>query len=128
VPEDVLDMLQNKGVEMTILYDNEITRRIRGNEIEANNILIQTAGALANIGQQQVIDRINGDEMLKAVREITGAKTKVLKSDDETLALQKAKREQENAQAQAQMAAEAAKLQLESAKAGMAGMGGGELI
>ena len=128
VPEDVLDMLQNKGVEMTILYDNEITRRIRANEIEANNILIQTAGALANIGQQQVIDRINGDEMLKAVREITGAKTKVLKSDDETLALQKAKREQENAQAKAQMAAEAAKLQLESAKAGMAGMGGGELI
>lgn len=129
VPDGVMDMLQNKGVEMTILYDNEITRRMRMNEIEANNILIQTAGALANIGQQQAIDRINGDEMLKAVREIMGAKTLALKSDEQVAELQKARAEQENAQARAQMAAEAAKLQLESAKAGMAGMGaGGDLI
>ena len=124
VPQQIWDMLSKKGLEMTIQYDNEISRRMRMSELEANNILIQTAGALANIGQQQVIDRLNGDEMLKATREIMGAKTTALKSDEQVEELAKAKQQQQNAEARAQMAAEAAKLQLESAKAGMAGMGG----
>lgn len=119
VPPEVLDMLQNKGVEMTIQYDNEISRRMRMSEIEANNLLIQTAGALANIGQQQVIDRINGDDMLKDTREILGARVQSLKSDEQVAQLAKAKQRQENAQTQAAMAAEAARLQLETAKAGL---------
>jgi hypothetical protein len=119
-PADIAEAIRNNGLEMAIQYDNEISRRMRMGELEANNMIIQQAGALAGIGKQQVLDRINEDNMLKDTRDILGAKTNVLKSDEEMAEIQKAKAEQARAEQEAQLALQAAQFQLEQQKAGVA--------
>lgn len=90
--------------DFEIIYESPLSRLQRSEQLVGIDLLIQMAVQLANIGQPEALDGINGVNIMRHVADGGGAPEDVIRSDKEVQEIQ----QQRAAQQQQQMAMEGA--------------------
>lgn len=86
--------------EYNIRFESDVTRMMKAGEGVGIDMMIQQAVQLANMGQQDVLDILDGQKIMERIQEIGGAPEDVVRSAEEVQAIQTQRAQAEMQQAQ----------------------------
>jgi hypothetical protein len=113
LPEMPPALVEAQG-EFEIQYESPISRLQRSEEMVGANRVLEATMMLVNAGDEQALDRFDGDVYIKLTQELNGAPTKLLRSDDDVAAIRQqraqAMQEQHNAEVAQQQSQAAANM------------------
>jgi hypothetical protein len=98
-------------------FNSPLDRLRRSNELIGINRTIEMAGALAQAGKPQVLDRLDEDAIIELAQEINGAPKKILRSLEDAQASRQAAQQQQQAMAAISAAQGMAKAGADASKA-----------
>lgn len=106
------EVLAEQGGEVAIQYTNEFARLRQAEKGASIMRIVEQAASLAQVFGPEVLTRINGDEAVKQMLEISGAPAHIIRSDEEVAELTQQRMQEQQMQeamAAAPVAASAAK-------------------
>lgn len=89
-----------QGADLDIVYISPLARAQKESEIFSLQAFMQDVGLVAT-AKPDVLDKMNGDEMVDQIAKIRGINPEIIKSDSEVGQIRKARAEAQAAQAQA---------------------------